>query len=84
MYHSKATRKYVALVNCLVENSITSERQWNQENQESYLSYNATGKAWSQIKSALDNASKIMSLTKSAADYLLGSVPPEDITVNCS
>lgn len=43
MYHSKATGKYMALVNCLVENSITSERQWIQENQESYLSYNATG-----------------------------------------
>lgn len=82
MYHGEATGKYMALVKCLVENSITSERQWIQENQESYLSYNVTGKAWSQIKSALDNASKIMSPTKPAADYLFDSVPPEDITMN--
>lgn len=36
-----------------------------------------TGNARSQIKSALDNASKIVSLTQTASDYLVGSASPE-------
>ena len=79
---SKASQRYMALVNWLVEHGITSERQWIQENQESYLSFNSTGNSRNQIKAALDNATKIMSLTKSAADYLVGSFVPEDITKN--
>lgn len=79
---SKTSQKYMALVNWLVEHGITSERQWIQENQESYLSFNSTGNSRSQIKAALDNASKIMSLTKTAADYLVGGAPPEDVSQN--
>lgn len=36
---SKCTTQYMALIIWLVENRITSEQQWIQENQESYLSY---------------------------------------------
>lgn len=79
---SKTSQKYMALVNWLVEHGITSEKQWIQENQESYLSFNSTGNSRSQIKAALDNATKIMSLTKSAVDYLVGSSVPEDISKN--
>lgn len=79
---SKTSQKYMALVNWLVEHGITSEKQWIQENQESYLSFNSTGNSRSQIKAALDNATKIMSLTKTAADYLVGQAVPEDISKN--
>ncbi|AEM37643.1 Rep78 [California sea lion adeno-associated virus 1] len=79
---NRTSQKYMALVSWLVENGITSEKQWIQEDQESYLSFNAAGSSRSQIKSALDNASRIMSLTKKASDYLVGQSVPEDITEN--
>ena len=79
---NKTSARYMALVNWLVENGITSEKQWIQENQESYLTYNASSSSRSQIKSALDNAAKIMTLTKCAADYLIGKDCPENIEDN--
>lgn len=78
----KVSERYMELVDWLVENGITSEKQWIQENRESYLSFNATGNSRSQIKAALDNAGKIMTLTKTAADYLIGSKVPDEITEN--
>lgn len=79
---NRASAKYMSLVNWLVENGITTEKQWIMENQESYISFNATGNSRSQIKSALDNAIKVMSLTKTAEDYLIGKDCPEDISQN--
>nr|BBD14174.1 hypothetical protein [Elephas maximus] len=79
---TKQSQNYMELVNWLVENGITSEKQWIQENQNSYLSFNVTSNERAQIKSALDNSSEIMSLTKSAPDYLVGADPPEDLTQN--
>lgn len=81
-WRGKTTAKYMELVNWLVERGITSEREWIKEDQESYLSFNSTGTARGQIKAALDNASRIMSTTKEAADYLIGQDVPEDITSN--
>nr|WDW25820.1 MAG: Rep [Canine parvovirus] len=79
---NKTAETYMKLVQWLVENGITSERQWIQEHQESYLSYNASSSNRSQIKAAMDNASKIMSLTKKASDYLIGKCVPENICNN--
>ena len=79
---SKSVAEYMSLVDWLVENGITTEKQWIQENKTSYLSYNASSSSRSQIKSALENACKVMSLTKEASDYLIGRSVPADITRN--
>lgn len=79
---NKTSVKYMALVDWLVENGITTEKQWIRENRDSYISFNATGNSRSQIKSALDNAIKVMSLTKTAEDYLIGKEYPVDMTDN--
>uniref|UniRef100_A0AAU6S504 NS1 protein n=1 Tax=Rhinolophus ferrumequinum adeno-associated virus TaxID=3140012 RepID=A0AAU6S504_9VIRU len=81
-WRGKSTARYMELVKWLVERGITSEKQWIQEDQESYLSFNSTGTARGQIKAALDNAGRIMSTTKSASDYLIGPHPPEDVKNN--
>lgn len=78
----KTSEKYMALVNWLVEHGITSEKEWIREDQESYLTHNASSSSRSQIKAALDNASKIMMLTKSAEDYLIGQSPPSCVAEN--
>nr|QKE54991.1 MAG: replication protein [Parvoviridae sp.]QKN88778.1 MAG: replication protein [Dependoparvovirus sp.] len=78
----KNSERYMALVQWLVEQGITSEKQWIQENQDSYVSYNTSSTSRSQIKAALDNASKIMMLTKSAKDYLIGPSPPTCLEEN--
>nr|UJO02142.1 Rep [Tadarida brasiliensis associated dependoparvovirus] len=72
----------MALVKWLVDAGIATERQWMQEDADSYLSYNATGASRGQIKSSLENACRIMLSTKRAADYLVGASPPEDVTQN--
>lgn len=79
---SKSVDSYMKLVQWLVEKGITSEKQWIQEETESYVSYNATSGNRSQIKAALDNACKIMSLTKKASDYLTGSSVDAPISEN--
>nr|WDW25762.1 MAG: replication-associated protein [Canine parvovirus] len=73
---SSASDRYMALVNWLVEHGITSEKEWIQEDQESYIRHHTHSNGRAQIKAALDNAAKIMSLTKSAKDYLIGPSPP--------
>lgn len=78
----KPAQEYMALVRWLVENGIATERQWMQEDADSYLSYNATGGSRAQIKSSLENAARIMLATKKAADYLVGQSPPTDVTQN--
>lgn len=78
----KTSEKYMSLVNWLVEHGITSEKEWIRENQKSYLTYNASSTNRAQIKSALDNAGKIMMLTKSAEDYLIGQSPPSYVEGN--
>nr|ABA71700.1 Rep78 [Adeno-associated virus VR-355] len=79
---SKTSARYMELVGWLVDRGITSEKQWIQEDQASYISFNAASNSRSQIKAALDNAGKIMALTKSAPDYLVGPAPPADIKTN--
>nr|ACV74421.1 Rep68 [Expression shuttle vector pGAPDH.Rep68(Y156F)] len=79
---SKTSARYGELVGWLVDKGITSEKQWIQEDQASYISFNAASNSRSQIKAALDNAGKIMSLTKTAPDYLVGQQPVEDISSN--
>nr|QHD57622.1 replication protein [Adeno-associated virus] len=71
-----ASDRYMELVNWLVEHGITNEKEWIQEDQESYIRHHTNSNGRAQIKSALDNAAKIMSLTKSAKDYLIGPCPP--------
>lgn len=80
--NGKSAERYMALVNWLVQNGITSEKEWIQADQESYLTHNANSNSRAQIKTALDNASRIMQLTKTASDYLVGTQPPEDVTTN--
>lgn len=79
---NRQTEAYMELVEWLVSEGITSEKQWVRENKESYLSYNATSSSRGQIKAALDNAAKLMMLTKEASDYLIGPSPPEDVREN--
>lgn len=79
---SKCSKRYMELVNWLVEKGITTEKQWILENQESYLSFQASGNSARQIKTALDNASKLMLLTKTAPDYLIGKEDVDDIRDN--
>lgn len=79
---SKTSERYMALVRWLVENGITSEQEWIRTDSESFLTHNASSNSRAQIKTALDNASRIMQLTKTAADYLVGPQPPEDVTQN--
>nr|UAJ21440.1 nonstructural protein 1 [Duck adeno-associated virus] len=79
---SKSSKRYMGLVGWLVEKGITTEKQWILENQESYLSFQASGNSARQIKTALDNAAKLMLLTKTAPDYLVGKDMVEDITEN--
>nr|QKE60686.1 MAG: replication protein [Dependoparvovirus sp.] len=79
---TKSADRYMALVDWLVENGITTAKQWLQEDKDSYLSFHATGSSSRQVKSALENACEVMSLTKTAADYLIGKQVPEDITQN--
>lgn len=81
-WRGKSTARYMELVKWLVERGITSEKQWIQEDQESYLSFNSTGTARGQIKAALDNAGRIMTTTKCASDYLIGAHLPEDVKSN--
>lgn len=80
--NGKSAERYMALVNWLVQNGITSEKEWIQADQESYLTHNANSNNRAQIKTALDNAARIMQLTKTAVDYLVGARPPEDVTTN--
>lgn len=79
---TKNAETYMGLVNWLVERGITSEKEWIREDQNSYLTYNAGSSSRAQIKAALDNAAKIMTLTKTAVDYLVGKHPPEDVSTN--
>lgn len=81
-WRGKSTAKYMELVKWLVEKGITSEKEWIKEDQESYLTFNSTGTARGQIKAALDNAGRIMSTTKQAADYLIGPDVPPDVKSN--
>lgn len=80
--NGKSAERYMALVNWLVQNGITSEKEWIRADQESYLTHNANSNNRAQIKTALDNAARIMQLTKSAIDYLVGPTMPEDVTTN--
>lgn len=81
-WRGRAVDKYMDLVSWLVERGITSEREWIREDQDSYLSHNATSAGRSSIKAALDNASRIMATTKCARDYLVGPDVPQDISRN--
>nr|QKN88777.1 MAG: replication protein [Dependoparvovirus sp.] len=78
----KNTERYMELVNWLVERGITSEKEWIREDSESYLTYNASSTSRGQIKSALDNAAKVMMLTKTAEDYLIGRQDTGPISMN--
>lgn len=75
-------QRYMALVQWLVDHGITTEKQWIQEDQENYISHHATTNGRAQIKAALDNAAKIMLLTKVAHDYLIGRDTPRRIDNN--
>lgn len=80
----KASRRYMELVDWLVDRGITTEKQWLTENKESYRSFQASSNSARQIKAALQNAIQEMLLTKSAPDYLIGKIIPseEDIRKN--
>lgn len=79
---NKTAERYMALVKWLVDNGITSEQEWVKADMESFLTHNASSSSRAQIKTALDNAARIMQLTKTAIDYLVGPEPPEDVTTN--
>ncbi|XP_008259747.2 uncharacterized protein [Oryctolagus cuniculus] len=69
---TKISQKYMAVVNWHVENGTTSGKPWMQENSKSYLSFSSTKNARSQIRSALDNFTKVMGLTIMVLDCLVG------------
>lgn len=79
---SRCSKRYMELVDWLVEKGITSEKQWLLENKESFRSFQASSNSARQIKTALQSAIQEMLLTKSAVDYLVGKDPLVDITEN--
>nr|QKN88760.1 MAG: replication protein [Dependoparvovirus sp.] len=79
---SKCSKKYMELVDWLVEKGITTEKQWLLENKESYRSFQASSNSARQIKAALQGATQEMLLTKTASDYLIGKDTVGDITEN--
>ncbi|AOL02446.1 rep protein [Dependoparvovirus anseriform4] len=79
---SKCTKKYMELVEWLVEKGITTEKQWLLENKESFRSFQASSNSARQIKAALQGATQEMLLTKTASDYLIGKDPIGDMTDN--
>ncbi|WBY51256.1 replication protein [Psittacidae dependoparvovirus] len=81
---SKASRRYMELVDWLVDKGITTEKQWLTENKESYRSFQASGNSARQIKVALQNAIQEMLLTKTAPDYLIGRDPPDEEQIRTS
>lgn len=72
----------MSVIDWLVENGITTEKAWLQKDKQSFLSYSARQTTQRQIKNALENAAKIMMLTKRAIDYIMADRPPIDITTN--
>lgn len=73
---------YSRLVEWLVEQGITSEKQWLETDKNSYRSFHANANSSRQIRAALENARVEMLLLKSAGDYLIGETWPSDIESN--
>lgn len=68
-----AAENYSRLVDWLVEEGITSEREWLLKDKKSYRSFHANSNSSRQIKAALENARSEMMLTRKACHYLVGS-----------
>lgn len=80
---SRCSKRYMELVDWLVEQGITSEKAWLIESKESFRSFQASSNSARQIKTALASAIQEMLLTKSAEDYLVGKDPvSEEIKEN--
>lgn len=79
---NRTARKYAEVVDWLVQQGITSERQWLIEDKDSYRSFQSTANSSRQVRAALENARAEMLLTKSAEDYLIGRSTPPDMDGN--
>lgn len=77
-----AAENYCRLVDWLVAEGITSERQWLQADKNSYRTFHANSNSSRQIKAALENAKAEMLLTKTAGDYLIGKHLRQPIDAN--
>ena len=75
---TRVSKRYMELVDWLVEKGITTEKEWLLENRESYRSFQASSNSARQIKTALQGAIQEMLLTKTAEDYLVGKDPVSD------
>nr|QKN88755.1 MAG: replication protein [Dependoparvovirus sp.] len=79
---NRTARKYCEVVDWLVAQGITTEKQWLIEDKDSYRSFQSTANSSRQVRAALDNARAEMLLTKSAPDYLLGPSTSTDMDTN--
>ncbi|AVR53758.1 nonstructural protein 1 [Desmodus rotundus dependoparvovirus] len=77
-----SAENYCRLVDWLVSEGITSERQWLQKDKLSYRSFHANSNSSRQIKAALENAKAEMLLTRTAGDYLVGGTLHNPIDTN--
>ena len=75
---TRVSKRYMELVDWLVEKGITTEKEWLLENRESFRSFQASSNSARQIKTALQGAIQEMLLTKTAEDYLVGKDPVSD------
>nr|QKE54950.1 MAG: replication protein [Parvoviridae sp.] len=79
---NRAARKYAEVVDWLVQQGITTEKQWLIEDKDSYRSFQSTANSSRQVRAALENARAEMLLTKSAQDYLIGRSASPDMDTN--
>lgn len=77
-----AAKNYSRLVDWLVEQGITSEKEWLTRDKAGYRSFHANSNSTRQIKAALENARSEIILTKTASDYLVGPEPLRPICSN--
>lgn len=75
---SKNQRRFMEIVDWLVNNAITTERQWAQEDRTTYLSLLASAAGEGQIKRSLKQAAHMMKETMEAKDYLVGKTSPTE------
>lgn len=68
---TKASERFMELVDWFVETGIVNDKLWLQANRESFLSFHATSQGTHQAKQAMEKAKYMIKLTKTAADYLI-------------
>lgn len=71
-------KRFMEVLDFLVRKAITTEKQWAAADRDSYLTLVASNSGRGQIKSALEQASRILKETTDAENYLVGETCPTD------